>query len=223
MKSKTGTVVWAALFDWDGVIVDSSAYHRRSWEMLAVRLGRDLPENHFERGFGKRSADIITHILEWTAEPQAVARLTADKGTIYRELVLSDGVEPMPGAAEWLDVLRDRHVPCAVGTSTSRANVTCLLERWGWEHRFDTLVSGEDVVRGKPEPDVFLLAAERLGIPADRAVVFEDSHFGLEAAHAAGMRRVAVAGTHPAFSFSGTDVVVERLDECRIGEIERWF
>lgn len=223
MRNDNNQISWAAVFDWDGVIVDSAEYHRRSWELLAERHGFCLPHDHVVKGFGKRGVDIISQILGWADDVATVNRLTGEKGELYRELILSDGMEPMPGVLAWLDLLCKRNIQCGVGTSTSRANVECLLERWGWGERFCTIVSGEDVKLGKPDPAVFLLAAERIGVAVERVVVFEDSHFGLESAKGAGARRVAVAGTHPASSFMGVDLVVDRLDECDFEEISGWF
>lgn len=188
---------YGAIFDWDGVIIDSSAQHERSWELLAAEEKLPLPEGHFKRGFGKKNERIIPDILGWTADPAEVARLGRRKEALYRDLVRDDGVTVLPGARELLAALNAAGVVCAVGSSTHRANIDAICDVTGLGGFFHAVVTGEDVVHGKPAPDVFLRAAERLNRTPRRCVVFEDAFVGIEAAHAGGMPCIAVATTNP--------------------------
>ena len=120
---------------------------------------------------------------------------------------------------EWLHRLREAGVPCAVASSTQRLNIDAVLDRIELRQAFREIVSAEDVVHGKPNPEVFLKAAERLGMAANRAVVFEDAHVGIEAGHAAGMKVVAVTTTHSAAQLSTADLIVRRLDELTLAEV----
>jgi HAD superfamily hydrolase (TIGR01509 family) len=215
--------MWAALFDWDGVIVDSSRQHEQSWEALAEREGLPLPDGHFKRGFGKRNEEVIADLLGWTRDPLEIARLADSKEDHFRELIRRDGLDPLPGVREWLDELRRAAVPCAVGSSTTRLNIELAIDILGLRGRFQAIVAAEDVTRGKPHPEVFERAAHALGYGPSRSVVFEDAPMGIEAARVGGMRIVAVAGTHPADAFAGVDRVVHRLDELRVADISRWF
>lgn len=219
MKSET----WYAIFDWDGVVIDSSAYHEESWERLAEEEGRTLPEDHFKRGFGMKNQKIIPEILGWTQEPEEVRRLAARKEQLYREIVEEKGIEPLPGVLHWLNELRAASVPRAIASSTERLNITLMLDMLGLEDCFATIVSGEDVSRSKPDPQTFLLAARRLGAEPRRCVVFEDAHVGVQAARAAGMRVVGVASTHAADSLRDADRVVDRLDELSAREVAGWL
>ena len=221
MTNRTG--IWAALFDFDGVIVDSSAHHERSWEVLALREGLTLPEGHFRQSFGKRNIEIIPAILGWGDDAVDVQRLADAKEREYRDLVSRDGIRPLPGVVEWLERLRTADIPCALATSTSRENVRCILALTGLEGCFSVVVTAEDVERGKPDPEVFLLAASQMGYSPGRAVVFEDTPMGIEAAQAGGMRAVAVLGTHPRESFPAVDLAVERLDELTVDRVAGWF
>lgn len=214
---------WGALFDWDGVIIDSAAQHEESWNRLARREHLTLPDGHFKKGFGMKNEYIIPELLRWTQDPAEIRRLSDLKEALYREIVQEAGIEPLPGVETWLDALLLAGVPCAIGSSTPRLNLTCVLQRLNWESRFVALVSAEDVDRGKPAPDVFLLAAERLGIPATRCVVFEDTPVGIEAGRSAGTRVIGVSTTHPPHHLSQADRVVRRLDDLRLEEISRWF
>jgi HAD superfamily hydrolase (TIGR01509 family) len=217
------TSVWCALFDWDGVIIDSSRHHEESWERLAREEGKPLPEGHFKRGFGMKNEWIIPNLLKWVDDPAEVTRLSLRKEALYREVIAEWGIDALPGVREWLEALRTAGVPCAIGSSTHRLNIETSLSQLGLGEFFQAKITAEDVSRGKPDPEVFLKAAERLGFSGDRAVVFEDALVGLEAAQAAGCKRVAVATTHPAEELVHADRVVHRLDELSVEELASWF
>jgi beta-phosphoglucomutase-like phosphatase (HAD superfamily) len=110
-------------------------------------------------------------------------------------------------------------VPCAVASSTQRANIEAVLDRIGLRQAFAAIVSAEDVVQGKPNPEVFRKAAGRLQMTPERCVVFEDAHVGIEAGHAAGMKVVAVATTHDPGELRAADLVVRRLDELSLEQV----
>lgn len=213
---------WYALFDWDGVIVDSSAAHERSWERLAAETGHPLPADHFRRGFGMKNEAIIPDLLGWTRDPTEVERLSLRKEELFRDVIAGAGIEPLPGVREWLRRLDGAGVPRAIASSTHLENIRVILGRIGLDG-FRAVVSAEDVHRGKPDPEVFLLAAARLEAPPERCVVFEDTQVGIDAARAAGMRVVGVATTHPRDRLRGADRVVSRLDELSAAGVAAWF
>lgn len=215
--------IWAAIFDWDGVIIDSSRQHEQSWEQLAREERRALPPNFFKRSFGMKNERIIPELLGWTKDAARVRQLSDRKEEIYRDLIRHDRIAPLPGVVEWLNVLRTAAVPCAIGSSTPHENIECVIDALRLRDFFRAVVAGEDVTHGKPDPEVFLLGAKKLGVPPARCVVFEDAHVGLEAAHAGGMKVMGVATTHPAESLSDADRVVQRMDELTIAEIGAWF
>lgn len=214
---------WTAIFDWDGVIIDSSSAHEASWERLAAEQRRALPPGHFKRSFGMKNEQIIPELLRWTDDPEQIRNMSLRKEALYREVIREQGIAPLPGVATWLEALRAASVPCVIASSTHRENITCTLGLIGFEKYFAAIVSAEDVTRGKPAPDVFLLAARKLNAPPSRCVVFEDAHVGIEAARRAGMKVVGVATTHPADSLVGADRVVHRLDELSVAELASWF
>ena len=200
----------AVIFDWDGVVVDSSAHHERSWEILAAQRGLPLPADHFKRGFGKKN-NVIIPDLGWATEPAEVDALAHRKEEIYRSLVREKGIDPLPGVRELLSALQAAGLPRAIGSSTERANLDCLLDMMDLRVFFDVIVSGEEVVHGKPDPSIFLLAAERLGVmPAD-CVVIEDALVGIEAGRRAGMPVLAVATTEPLEALRGATAAAPDL------------
>jgi beta-phosphoglucomutase family hydrolase len=214
---------WGAIFDWDGVIIDSSRQHEESWERLAREIGKPLPQGHFKAGFGRKNEFIIPNILHWEHDPAEVRRLSLRKEALYRDIVRENGLEPLPGVRAWLGRLAAAGIPCAVGSSTHRENIEVSLDILGLRDFFHEIVSSEDVSHGKPNPEVFLKAAEKIGMPPARSVVFEDAHVGIEAAHRAGMRVIAVATTNPLADLGNADLAVRQLDELDVKKISDWF
>ena len=170
-----------AIFDWDGVIVDSSSHHEESWERLAKETGFTLPEGHFRKGFGMKNEFIIPKLLSWSNRPQEILELSLRKEELYREILLEWGIRPLPGVIEWLTELRQHQVRCAIGSSTHRLNIHTILAVLGFEDWFAAIVTAEDVSHGKPDPEVFLTAAKQIGIDPTHCVVFEDAFVGIEA------------------------------------------
>lgn len=222
MNSETGRH-WGALFDWDGVVIDSSAQHEESWERLAREISKPLPGGHFKRGFGRKNEFIIPEQLRWSNDAAEIQRLSLRKEAFYREIVRERGLSPLPGVREWLQTLSDAGVPCAIASSTHRLNIETSLEIIHLGDFFSAIVSAEDVTHGKPAPDVFLRAAEKIHREPRMCVVFEDAHVGIEAAHNAGMKVVAVATTNPLADLGKANMAVKRLDEIDIARIDGWF
>jgi len=208
-----------AIFDWDGVIINSAAQHEVSWDRLARECGKALPENHFKRGFGMKNEVIIPELLGWTTAPVEIRLLSLRKEAIYREVVREQGMTALPGVESWLRTLHDEGIPCVIASSTHRENITTTLDVLGLEPFFAAIVTAEDVKRGKPDPEVFLTAAQRIGVEPADAVVFEDALVGITAAHAAGMRVVAVATTEPMDNLTHADWIVNRLDELSVRQL----
>src|SRR5262245_44530692 len=123
MNSPIQTATWGAIFDWDGVIIDSSSHHEESWERLADETGKLLPDGHFKKGFGRKNEFIIPEILDWARDAAEIQRLSLRKEALYREVVAERGVDALPGVRVWLERLREANVPCVIGSSTHRANI----------------------------------------------------------------------------------------------------
>lgn len=185
------------LFDMDGVLVDSGGPHHESWRALARRHSVAVTEAQFRECFGRPSRDIIR--LLWRADlPDAqVAALDAEKEAIYRELI-TGRIPLMPGCIATLAALRQAGLRLAVATSGPPENLELVLREGGLEAYFLAQVNGFDVPHGKPAPDCFLLAAERIGVVPARCVVIEDAPVGVQAGVAAGMTVLGLEGTHPA-------------------------
>lgn len=202
------------IFDMDGVLVDSGPPHLQSWRILAQNHGVALSDEQFQRCFGQTSRDIVRLLWGIAASDADVSRLDAEKEAIYRELI-RERVPLMPGCRGLLERLRAAGLRLAVATSGPPENLELVLTEGLIANYFDAEVHGFDVARGKPAPDCFLLAAERLGLLPGDCVVVEDAPVGIRAAVAAGMPVIALAGTHPAETLraAGANEVVRALDE----------
>ena len=183
----------AVIFDVDGVLVDSYAAHFASWIRLGKETGITLTEEQFAESFGRRSRDVIRRYWGHGKDSE-VERLDRRKEGLFRE-ILEENFPGMDGARELIEALAAAGTKIAVGSSAPKENVDLVLDRLGERHHIQAVVTGEDVQRGKPDPQVFLLAAERLGVPPDRCVVIEDAVPGIEAARSAGMKAVALVST----------------------------
>jgi HAD superfamily hydrolase (TIGR01509 family) len=212
--------IFAVLLDWDGVIIDSSHQHEESWERLAAEEKKPLPPDHFKQGFGKKNEWIIPNLLRWTNEPAEVHRLSLRKEALYREIVVERGLSALPGVREFLVMLRDAGVPTCIGSSTHRENILAVIGVLGFQGLFGGMVTSEDVTLGKPNPAVFFKAASKVARLPERCIVFEDAFPGIDAAHAAGMKVVGVATTHPPEKLEPiTHRVVLRLDELSVADL----
>ncbi|HXH05655.1 MAG TPA: HAD family phosphatase [Vicinamibacterales bacterium] len=206
----------AAIFDVDGVLVDSYRAHYESWRRLAAEEGLDLTEAQFARTFGRTSRDIIAEL--WPGrdpDPARVRELDDRKEALYRAIV-AEAFPAMPGARALLQALDRAGFRLAVASSGPPENVALALDRLEVAPLVDAVVTGRDVERGKPDPQGFLLAAARLGVAPARAIVIEDAPPGVEAAARAGMKAVVLlsTGRRPE-EFSGLRpaLVVRSLEE----------
>jgi len=212
---------FAVLFDWDGVVVDSSRHHLLSWRALADEIGRSISDEQFRESFGQINRVIIPDLFGWSQDPEEIDRLGKRKEELYRKVVAEEGIIPLKGVRELIDALGDAGIPRVIGTSTERENIRVALEAMDLEDSFEGVVASEDVARGKPDPEVFLRAAEIAGMPPARCVVLEDSHHGLRAAAAGGMRAVGVLTTHPREKLGKADLFVGSLADLSVDRLRR--
>jgi HAD superfamily hydrolase (TIGR01509 family) len=202
-----------ALFDWDGVVIDSSAHHDHSWTLLSAELGKPLPPDHFVRGFGMKNQTIIPEVLGWTDDVEEIEALSLRKEFLYRQIIEREGITPLPGVVELLKLLQRHDVACSVASSTHRQNIETVFDMTGLREHFAAVVTAEDVGKGKPHPDVFLKSAAAINRPPERCVVFEDALVGIEAGLAAGAKVIAVATTCPLEALGDAHLAVRSLSE----------
>jgi HAD superfamily hydrolase (TIGR01509 family) len=200
------------VFDLDGVIVDSEPTHEWATDEYLAGLGATVDQRLRDDMMGRRVRELTDAIAARLGRPPE--EVLAERETIFWRLLRDGtGLEPMPGLRQALARLTDAGLPLAVATSGARAFAEHVLERLGVRGAFKAVISGEDVVHGKPHPEIYLRAASLLGAdPADCAAI-EDTFHGVAAARAAGMRVVAVPNAlTAAMDFSAADAVVDDLE-----------
>jgi HAD superfamily hydrolase (TIGR01509 family) len=201
-----------AIFDHDGVLVDSLAFHQQAWVELGKRTGLAFTPEFIHATFGMTNPMIFRKLMGNALSDDDIARYGELKEVCYRDsargqIVLMEGVRAL------LDALTAAGVRLAIGSSGVRPNLELTVEECGLHGRFSAIASLEDIRHGKPDPEVFLVAAQKAGVAPVHAAVFEDAPVGIQAAKAAGMYAVGVGTTHNLESLerAGADEVVERL------------
>jgi HAD superfamily hydrolase (TIGR01509 family) len=180
----------------DGVLIDSGAHHRQAWRALLAELGAEPADpEHWRLTIGRPSEEAIPLLLGRRVSGAEARRLARRKRDLYQERAQA-GLAPVPGVREFLASLARLDVPRAVGTSASRWDAERLLDDLGLLRYFDVVVTADDVMLGKPDPEVWTQAARRLRATPAHCVVFEDALVGVQAAREAGMRAIGVTTAH---------------------------
>ena len=182
------------LFDLDGVIVDTAVFHFQAWRRLAQKLGGDFTEEQNEQLKGVSRVDSLKKIIEWTGatvSDEEFQTLMVEKNEWYLELVQGLGPQDaLPGALNFLQTAYDQGIKIALGSASK--NAPMILDKLGITPLFTAIIDGNNVVNGKPHPEVFLKGAEALGLKPSECVVFEDSIAGVQAAKTGGMSSVGI-------------------------------
>jgi beta-phosphoglucomutase len=199
----------AALWDVDGTLIDSREYHWLSWQGALAGEGFAVTPEQFADSFGRRNDEILRGYFP-AYSPDDITRVGEAKEVAYRRLVREQGIDLLPGVRRWLDRLRAEGWRQAVASSAPRANLEVIIEALGLDGYFAAVAAAEDVTEGKPDPQVFLVAAAKLGVEPSACVVVEDAPAGTEAARRAGMRSVGVLSSHGELR---ADIVVRTLEE----------
>jgi HAD superfamily hydrolase (TIGR01509 family) len=199
----------AVLWDVDGTLIDSREFHWLSWHGALAAENFSLTREQFERTFGRRNEEILGGYFP-DYGPDDIARVGEAKEVAYRRLVRERGIELLPGVRRWLERLRAEGWLQALASSAPRANLDAIVAALDLGHFFAAVASAEDVTEGKPDPQVFLAAASKLGVGPSLCVVVEDAPAGTEAARRAGMRSIGVLSSHAELT---ADIVVRTLEE----------
>jgi len=206
----------------DGVIADTGPYHLKAWQEVFQKRGFNYSDEVFQRNFGKRNDTIVRSIIGDSASSAEVDAITAEKEAVFRQKAATK-VKPFPGAIELLKSLREYGVKIALASSAPIENIQLVIQDLGIDNCFAVIVWGREVTEGKPSPQGFLLAAQRLGVEPKNCVVIEDSVAGVTAAKRAGMRCVAVTNTHPRKGLMEAELVVDSLETVSVADLAGLF
>ncbi len=225
----------AVIFDFDGVITDSEILHFRAFNQVLRQYGIELTKQEYYKTYlGFNDADcygLLIHQGLLKKNKEHISELIEEKKQIYKELAKTEG-KMIEGVRDFLTLLEENSIPMAICSGSLMTEVEMVLEDTGLRHLFEVIVSGEQVRKGKPDPEGFLLTLKRLNnnvnsgqagkhILPGECIVIEDSHWGLEAAKAAGMHTIAVTNSYGAEQLSMADRIVNRLNELSIDDLQQ--
>jgi HAD superfamily hydrolase (TIGR01509 family) len=211
------------IFDLDGVVIDSHPLHKRAWKLLFTRLDKQVSEQELEFVVeGQKREDILRHFLGALSDRQ-VRDYGEQKEALFKNIAAE--IQPIQGLPEFLAQLYAANLAMAVASSAGRHRVEHNLRQVNLHKHFQAVVTGEDVIEGKPNPAIFALAAAKMRLQAGEILVCEDAVNGVQAAKAAGMRCLAVAanGRAPLLKKAGADKIVLDFTQARLDELRRLF
>jgi len=209
----------AVIWDLDGVLANTASYHLSAWQETFQKRGMKFTEADFRRSFGQRNDTIIRNTLGGKTAQGEIEAIAGEKEATFRRMI-GQKIEPIPGAVELVYSLRRQGVKMAIASSTPIENIQLITGSLGVANCFQAIVTGHDVTEGKPNPQVFLEAAKRLGAEPENCIVIEDAVAGVTAAKRAGMHCVAVTSTRSRESLKQADLIIKTLEEISIKDLE---
>ena len=214
---------FAVIFDMDGVIIDSNPYHKEAWLQFADKYNVELKEEEVpEKIFGKTNTTALRDVFQKEFSPEENFKMGEEKEAIYRELHGKE-MEPISGFREFIQMLKDNGIPMAVATNAPVSNVDFIMEKIGLRDYFKVVIDASSVKHGKPDPEIYLKSAERLGVPPERCIVMEDSVPGAEAGIRAGMKVVTITTSHSKEELDHTDLVIDGYEELTMEKLISLF
>jgi beta-phosphoglucomutase len=208
----------AVLWDLDGTLIDSEEFHWIAWRDTLANRGISITREQFLSSFGQRNDAVISQWLGAAATADRTAEIGNAKEQLYRDLIRKNGIPPLPGVATWVRRLHEQGWFQAIASSAPRLNIDAVLDALGSAQYFEVIVSAEEVQRGKPDPEVYLTAASRVGTPPARCIVVEDAAAGIEGARKAGMWTIGVSRHGQPLP---ADIVVQSMDLLAPDAFER--
>ncbi len=217
------TALQGVIFDMDGVLVDSHPSHRRAWHKFLQSVGKDVSERELDFILdGRKRHEILRHFLGNLSDAE-LADYGNRKDDFFQQLTTD--VKPVPGAVRFVREVRQFGIPVALATSGSERRARFTLERLRLAEHFKVVVTGNDVEEGKPDPAIYRVACEQLGVPAENVVAFEDAVSGVRAARGAGIRCIGVGEPVQGEKLrqAGADCVIQNFRAITVGRLEKIF
>jgi beta-phosphoglucomutase family hydrolase len=212
----------AVLWDLDGVIADTGTYHCRAWQDVFHKRGVSFTEEHFMHHFGQRNDTIIRSTLGSSISPEELDIIANEKEESYRQRVAGN-IRSLPGAIELIRSLREHGIKMAIASSAPPENIQLIIRGLDIEDCFQAIIWGREVAEGKPNPQIFLMAAKKLEAETRNCVVIEDAIAGVTAAKRASMKCVAVTNSHPSDTLMEADLIVDTLEAVSVSDLAELF
>ncbi len=215
-KNEVKAVIW----DMDGVIADTGSYHLKGWQIVFRRREANYTEEDFRRNTGKRSDIIVREVLGEKIPQNEITEIIQEKDETFRQL-MGQNIKLFPGVLKLITSLKEHGFKIAIASSAPMENIQLITQSLKIHNRFDAIISGWEVTKGKPDPQTFLLAAEKLGVEAEDCIVIEDAISGVTASKRADMRCIAVTNTTSREELREADLIIDTLEEITVDDLER--
>jgi HAD superfamily hydrolase (TIGR01509 family) len=211
----------AVLWDLDGVLIDSCYLHFKAWEKILHETGYPFTEEDFKATFGRNNRGVLTHLLGKPPAEDFLQEIADKKENLFREM-MPGNLQALPGVIHWLTWFQEQGFKQAIASSAPPENLEAMVDEIDIRKYFDYLAAGT-TLPSKPDPAIFLLAAEKCGVEPANCLVIEDSPPGIEGARSGGMKCIAVETTHPASSLGRANLIVHRLTDLSPEAVESLF
>ena len=206
----------------DGVIANTATYHFKAWHEIFLKQGVNFTEDDFKRHFGQRNDTIIRSTLGESISQGEMDNIADEKEGNYRCLV-APNIKPLPGVIKLIKLLNKNSVKIAVASSAPIENIRLIARGLAIEDYFQAIVWGREVTEGKPSPQVFLMAAQKLRVKPVNCIVIEDAIAGVAGTKRAGMKCLAVTTTHPKEKLNEADLILDTLEKVSLDDLENLF
>ena len=198
----------AVIFDLDGTLIDNNAYHLQTWKIYLEKIGRDISEEAYRKNInGRTNKDALEYIYNRKMTDEEAMVYALEKEALYRE-IYKPFIKPVDGLLELLEALYQKNIPMAIATSGIQVNIDFMFEHIPIKKYFSIIVNSAHISKGKPDPEIYNKTASLLKIPAGDCLVFEDAVVGVQAAHAAGMKVIAITTTQSAAELKDAEMII---------------
>jgi beta-phosphoglucomutase len=199
----------AVIFDLDGTMLDNNPYHLKAFKKYLQNINRQVSDEEYNAKInGRTNRDVMEYLYQKKLSEEELMPFVEEKEGMYRELYKAD-IAPVKGLLELLRILEDNNIPMGIATSGIQPNIDFMFDNVPVKKYFKVVVNSSHIKKGKPDPEIFLKAADLLQIPASGCLVFEDSIVGITSAKAAGMKVIAVATTHQKDELAIADMIID--------------
>jgi beta-phosphoglucomutase family hydrolase len=207
-------MIQAFIFDMDGTLIDSTQLDYEAWQKAMREYDAELPYEDYIAKLGAKSSEVAKGYLDVSDEE--IDQLVSRREAYFRQLVDEKGLSLLPGAEQFLQQLRNAHLKTALATGSNAEKLEFIFGKLPLRQYFDAFVTADDVSQGKPDPEIFVQAAARLGVAPADCVVMEDATNGVQAAKNGGMRCIALTTTRGTDQLQGADLIVGGYPEIDV-------
>ncbi|MFL5787614.1 MAG: HAD family hydrolase [Flavisolibacter sp.] len=211
------------LFDLDGTILDNNVYHLKAWKQYLKNIGREVSDEEYRLNFnGRTNKDVVEYIHKRKMTDEEAQPFYLSKEDLYRE-IYKPHIKPIDGFLTLLNEIEKAHIPMGIATSGILPNIDFMFDHIPIRQYFKAVIYSKHIKRGKPDPEIYIKAAEELNADPAKCVVFEDATVGIQSAKGAGMKVIAITTTHPENELAGADKIIKDYTQITLKDLETLF